>query len=258
MEEIIGQYYTWLSSLAGWFTLPLSNLADSINIPLVSVLLFGLIGATAPCQLSGSVATLAFLSRDVTDSRRVWTQALAFVAGKVTVYLLLGGIIVLLGLQINQLSRTAIPVVVFARRALGPLLIGVGLLMLGLFQGYLSFGSRFSLWLQTRVGQRQGVLPAYLLGVAFSFTFCPTLFWLFFGLTIPLAIASPGGLLLPGVFAIGTALPVLGLAGLLASGTVNMGQFVKHFKAADLWVQRLVGIVFILIGLNETLLYWFI
>jgi cytochrome c biogenesis protein CcdA len=63
---------------------------------------------------------------------------------------------------------------------------------------------------------------------------------------------------LPGVFAIGTALPVLGLAGLLASGAVNMGQFVKHFKAADLWVQRLVGIVFILIGLNETLLYWFI
>lgn len=258
MTDFITQYYVWLSSLARWLTFPLSNLANSINIPLVSALLFGLIGATAPCQLSGSVATLAFLSRDVADSRRVWVQTLAFVAGKVTVYLLLGGTIVLLGLQINQLSQTAIPVVVFARRALGPLLIVVGLFMLGLLQSRLSFGSRLSTWLEAKVGQRQGVLPAYLLGVTFSFTFCPTLFRLFFGLTIPLAIASTGGILFPGVFAIGTALPVLGLAGLLASGAVNMGQFVKHFKAADLWVQRLVGIVFILIGLNETLLYWFI
>ncbi|MCI0650003.1 MAG: sulfite exporter TauE/SafE family protein [Chloroflexi bacterium] len=258
MGEIISQYYTWLSSLTGWLTFPLSNLADSINIPLVSALLFGLIGATAPCQLSGSVATLAFLSRDVADSRRVWTQALAFVAGKVTVYLLVGGTIVLLGLQLNQLSQTAIPVVIVARRALGPLLIGVGLLMLGLFQARLSFGGRISTWLQARVGERQGLLPAYLLGVAFSFTFCPTLFWLFFGLTIPLAIASTGGILFPGVFAVGTALPVLGLAGLLASGAANVQQFVKRFKAADVWLQRLVGIVFVLIGLNETLLYWFI
>jgi cytochrome c biogenesis protein CcdA len=63
---------------------------------------------------------------------------------------------------------------------------------------------------------------------------------------------------LPGVFAFGTALPVLGLAGLLASGAVNMGQFMKRFRAADIWMQRAVGVVFILIGLNETLLYWFI
>ncbi len=258
MDEIIGQYYTWLSSLAGWLTFPLSNLADSINIPVVSALLFGLIGATAPCQLSGSVAMLAFLSRDVADPRQVWAQALTFVAGKVTVYLLVGGTIILLGLQLNQLSQTAIPVVVVARRALGPLLIVVGLLMLGLFQAHLSLGGHFSTWLEAKIGQQQGILPAYLLGVAFSFTFCPTLFWLFFGLTIPLAIASTGGLLLPGVFAVGTALPVLGLAGLLASGAVNMGQFMKRFKAADVWVQRVVGVVFVLIGLNETMLYWFI
>lgn len=258
MTDFIGEYYAWLSSLASWLTFPISNLAGSINIPLVSALLFGLIGATAPCQLSGSVATLAFLSRDAADSRRVWTQALAFVAGKVTVYLLVGGTIVLLGLQLSQLSQTAIPIVIVARRALGPLLIGVGLFMLGLFQAHLSLGGRISTWLQAKVGERQGLLPAYLLGVAFSFTFCPTLFWLFFGLTIPLAIASTGGVLFPGVFAVGTALPVLGLAGLLASGTVNMSRFFKRFKAADVWLQRGVGVVFVLIGLNETLLYWFI
>ena len=258
MAEIINQYYAWLSSLAAWLTFPLNNLADSLNIPLASALLFGLIGATAPCQLSGSVATLAFLSRDLADSRRLWMRALAFVAGKVTVYLLVGGMIVLLGWQLGQISQTAIPVIVFARRAMGPLLIGVGLLMTGLLQAHVSLGGQVSTWLQAKVGKQQGTLPAYLLGVAFSFTFCPTLFWLFFGLTIPLAIASPEGVLLPGVFALGTALPVLGLAGLLASGTVNAGLFVKRFKVADIWLRRIVGMVFVLVGVNETLLYWFI
>ena len=81
---------------------------------------------------------------------------------------------------------------------------------------------------------------------------------MFFGLTIPLAIASTGGIVLPGVFAIGTALPIIGLAALMASGAVNLSQFLKRFKAADVWIQRAAGIIFILIGLNEIVLYWLV
>ncbi len=258
MQQFILEWYRVLSGLFNVLASPIRGLADAINLPLVSALLFGLLGTTAPCQLSTNVAALAFLSRGVGDRRRIWGQTLAFVAGKVTVYLLVGGVVVALGLQLNQIGEKVIPVVVVARRALGPLLIVVGLLMLGLLSSRLSLGGRFSSWLNEKVGRRQGVIPAYLLGVAFSFTFCPTLFWLFFGLTIPLAIASPGGVVFPGVFAIGTVLPVLGLAVLLASGKVNVGQFVKHFKAANVWIQRGVGVVFILIGINEIVLYWLI
>ena len=256
MQEVVAQYYGLLSSLANWLTYPISGLADSINLPLVSALLFGLIGATSPCQLSSSLVTLAYLSRHANEPRRVWSQTAAFLAGKVTIYTLIGGVLVLLGLQLNQISQAAIPAVVIARRALGPLLIVVGLFMLGVLKSRISLGGRWSAWLEEKARGRQGLLPAYLLGVAFSFTFCPTLFWLFFGLTIPLAIASSAGLLFPGVFAVGTALPVLGLVALLASGMVNIHHFVKRFKAADVWLQRVVGGVFILIGLNETLLYW--
>ncbi len=52
------------------------------------------------------------------------------------------------------------------------------------------------------------------------------------------------------------ALPVTGLAALMASGMIHIGQVVKRFKAADVWIQRVVGIVFVLIGLNETALDW--
>lgn len=258
MSEFIADYYVWLSGLTNWLTVPISNLEHMINIPLVSAFLFGLLGATAPCQLSTNVAAPAYLSRQVETPRHMWGQTTAFIAGKVTVYLLIGSVVVGLGLQFSQLVQTAVPVALIARRALGPLLILMGLLLLGLFSARLSVGGRLSAWLESKARERQGVLPAYLMGAAFSFTFCPTLFWLFFGLTIPLAIASPGGMVFPGVFAVGTAVPVLILATLLASGSVNVRQAVKRFKAADVWLQRVVGIVFILIGLNEIVLYWFI
>jgi cytochrome c biogenesis protein CcdA len=258
MSDLILQYYTWLSGLFNSAAPSIRGLADIINLPLVSALLFGLMGTLAPCQLSTNVAALAFLSRNMNEPRRIWGQTLAFIGGKVTVYLLVGGAVVALSLQLSQVSETVIPVVVIARRALGPLLMVVGLLMLGLLKLPLSVGGRFSTWLEGRVGQRQGFIPAYLLGVAFSFTFCPTLFWLFFGLTIPLAIASPGGVVFPGVFAIGTALPVLGLAALIASGRVNVGRFVKRFKAANVWVQRVVGVIFVVVGIHEVILYWLI
>ncbi len=258
MSDLILQYYTWLSGLFNSVAPSIRGLADTINLPLVSVLLFGLMGTLAPCQLSTNVAALAFLSRDVSDPRRIWGQTLSYIAGKLTVYLLVGGLVVALSLQLNQISETVIPVVVVARRALGPLLMVVGLFLLGLFKLPLSLGGRFSDWLEGRVGQRQGFIPAYLLGVAFSFTFCPTLFWLFFGLTIPLAIASPGGVVFPGVFAIGTVLPVLGLAAVIASGRVNVGRFVKRFKAASVWVQRVVGVIFVVVGIHEVILYWLI
>lgn len=258
MQELISNYYIWLSSLANWLSIPFGDLAYSINIPFLSALLFGLIGATAPCQISSSVVALAYLSRDAGAPHQVWAKTIAFISGKVTVYSLVGAGIVLMGLQLNQISSTAVPVAIFARRALGPLLILVGLFMVGALKSRLSAGGRLSAWIEAKARGKQGLLPAYLLGVAFSFAFCPTLFWLFFGLTIPLAIASSGGLVFPGVFAIGTTLPVFLLAALLASGAINISQFVKRFKAADVWMQRIVGGVFILIGVNETLLYWFL
>ena len=252
------QYYYWLSTLARDFTQPISNLADQINIPVVSVLLFGMIGAFAPCQLSTGVAALSYLARRAGEPRSLLAQTFAYLAGKGTVYLLVGAAIVLLGLQVGQISQTAIPVIAVTRRLLGPLLIVVGLFLAGIFKIRFSVGQHLTERLEAKIGRQRGVGPAYLMGVAFAFTFCPTLFWLFFGLTIPLALASPGGLVFPGVFALGTTLPLLLFAALIATGASNLRPIVQRAKRIDVWAQRAVGIVFVLIGLNEILLYWLI
>jgi cytochrome c-type biogenesis protein len=258
MQEFINQYYAWLSGIANWISIPLGDLAYSINAPLISVLLFGIVGSSAPCQISSSMAVLAYLSRDIGSPQALWAKTLAFIAGKATVYSLVGGVIIFLGLQLDQISSTAVPLVVIARRAIGPLLILVGLIMLGIWKSKLSIGDSLSGQIQKRFRGKPGYLPAYLLGVALSFAFCPTLFWLFFGLTIPIAIGSAGGLVFPGVFALGTALPIFFLGSLFATGAINLTGFVSRFKSTQVWVQRIAAIVFILVGINETLLYWYL
>jgi sulfite exporter TauE/SafE len=222
----------------------------------VSALIFGLLGAFAPCQLSTGVAAVSFLARRAGEPRRLWAQTLAYLAGKATVYLVIGGALVLAGLQFSEINGAAVPVAALARKALGPLLIVVGLFLAGWLKFGFTAGERLTAAIEQRLGGQAGVVPAYLMGVAFAFTFCPTLFWLFFGLTLPLALASPGGVLLPGVFAVGTAVPLLAFAVLLTAGLVDVRGLVRRLRGFDTWAQRFVGLVFVVIGLNEIVLYW--
>jgi cytochrome c biogenesis protein CcdA len=71
----------------------------------------------------------------------------------------------------------------------------VGLAMLGVWRPRLALGHAFSLRLRQRVAG--GPRGAFLLGIAFSFAFCPTLGLLFFGYVIPMSIASSVGILYP-------------------------------------------------------------
>ncbi len=78
------------------------------------------------------------------------------------------------------------------------------------------------------------------------------------GLTLPLALASTGGLLFPGVFALGTTLPLLVFTALITADVVNLRALIGRIKSFDLWAQRIIGLVFVLIGINEIVLYWFL
>lgn len=93
------------------------------------------------------------------------------------------------------------------------------------------------------------------MGIAFSLGFCPTMFVLFFGSLMPLALQSSYGIILPSVFAAGTAMPLLLFAGL----TVGFGLdrvIVKRVKRWGLWIQRIAGLMFIILGISDTLTYW--
>ncbi|HZU07186.1 MAG TPA: sulfite exporter TauE/SafE family protein [Chloroflexota bacterium] len=253
MRELIAEWYALLSTLNAAVAEPLRTLADSLGLPVASPLLFGLIGATAPCQLTTNASALAYLAHGAGDRRAVARSALAYLLGKALVYTLLGIAVMLAG---RQLAQSSIPVAVVARKVLGPVMLLLGLHLLGWVPLRFSLGQGPAAWLEARVGA--GTLGAFLLGIAFSLAFCPTLFLLFFGLTLPLALSSPVGVVYPGLFALGTALPLLGLAGLLTAGIgVTQCQALRARRFAA-WLQPVAGGVLVLAGLNDTVTYWFL
>jgi len=249
------EYYFYLTQLTAPIRIALSDLSYEVPIPFLAAFVLGLLGAFSPCQLSTSVAAFAFISRDVTESHRIARSALAYALGKILVYSFVGGITILLGVQLQLVS---IPVVVFTRKAMGPVLILLGLLMLGVIKLSLPIFAQVAERLRTNLVDRRGARGSFLLGVAFSFAACPTLFVLFFGTMIPLAVASLGGITFPAIFAIGTVVPLMLFIALLAFGAQSITPFVKKLRAVDVWVSRVAAIVFILVGFNEILLYWFL
>jgi len=251
LSGVVATWYVMLSGLNAALAGPVRDLADGLNLPLASALLFGLLGATSPCQLTTNAGALAYIARGAGTREATARGVLAYLLAKVLVYTLLGAAVILVG---RQLAQAAIPFIVVVRKALGPLMILLGLHLLGRLPLRLSVGWSLADWLEARAGS--GARGAFLLGVAFSLAFCPTLFLLFFGLTIPLALTSPIGVVLPGVFAIGTTLPLLGLAGLLTLGVGATRGYLAGANRVDTWLRRLAGIVLVLAGLNDTVVYW--
>ena len=251
IKWLMTQWYLMLSQFSAALTVPVSDLADRVELPLLTVFLFGLVGAVAPCQLTTNLSAMAYVGSRVSDARP-WREALAYILGKVLVYTLLGAAAVAVG---RELQAAAIPVAVAARKVLGPLMIVIGLGFLGVLRLRGSVGRGVFAWLQTRLPQG-GAFRAFLLGVAFSFTFCPTLFWLFFGLTIPLALTSAAGWTFPGLFAVGTALPLLAFTTLLVMGTDLAQWFVARIKRSHRLISRIAGAIFVVAGIHNTLTYW--
>jgi cytochrome c-type biogenesis protein len=188
----------------------------------------------------------------VEKTRSTMLEVTAFVLGKAVVYIAVGILVFVVG---DQISHALVPLYVFVRKLLGPLFLLTGLLMIEWIRLPSGFGIQVSNILKEKVNQLGGARSNFLLGIAFSLGWCPSMVLLFFGLLVPLMISEPSGLLLPPVFAIGTALPVI-LMTLLAFAVGIDKSFILRSRRIGRIIQKVAGLVFILIGLNDVLAYW--
>ena len=62
MEQLIVKWYGWLSALTQGTAFGLQAVTERVEVPVVTALVFGLIGATAPCQLTTNLSALALVS----------------------------------------------------------------------------------------------------------------------------------------------------------------------------------------------------
>ncbi|MBI2887088.1 MAG: sulfite exporter TauE/SafE family protein [Chloroflexi bacterium] len=250
---LVTEWYTLLNNVYLALGVPLSGLARGSSVPLLSALLLGVVGALSPCQLTTGAAALAYLTPQAGAGRGLAGSLAAYVAGKALVYSLLGGGVLLAGFQMND----AIPLVQVVRKALGPLMLLLGAYFFGWLPLQFTLGQQVSFWLEERFAG-DGVRGAFALGLAFSLAFCPTLFLLFFGLLLPLALVGPLGTVYPALFALGTALPLVALAIAVRLGLRSASGTMRHGGRFNLWVQRAAAAVLLLVGLNDTVVYWFV
>jgi cytochrome c biogenesis protein CcdA len=221
---------------------------DSVWVAVGSALWLGILTSISPCPLATNIAAVSYVGRQVGSTRAVLLAGGLYTAGRALTYSVLGAAAVW-----SLMSMVAVSSFLQGgfRRALGPLLIAVGFLLLGLIKLDLP-GFGVSDGLQRRV-DRSGIWGAGLLGIVFALSFCPVSAGLFFGSLVPLAADRGSPLLLPTLFGIGTALPVAACAVLIAAGTGWLGKALDRIQAFEIWARRVTAMVFIAVGVHETL-----
>ena len=229
----------------------LGGITGNLNIPVLSALFLGLLAAISPCPMATNIAAIAYVSRRVTDRRYAVMTATLYTLGRMISYSVLGILIIMAGLEIPGLASFLQD---FGEKILGPLLIIVGLIMLNINRVSFSLGGGKLSSIGGKVADL-GMIGGLLLGILFALAFCPYSAVLFFGVLIPLALKTTGGVTLPAVFAIGTGLPVLVFGMLLSIGVSRVSTWLNALTRAEKIIRVVVSIIFIGIGIYYVVLW---
>lgn len=232
----------------------LQTLLDNSSIPAVTAFLLGLLTALSPCPLATNIAAIGFISKDIESRHKIFRNGLLYTLGRIVSYTLLGSLLIYMLQESSGMFGIQSTVSKLGEWFLAPLLLLIGLfLLVGDKLNLPQFGFNGN----AEGLARRGGWGAFLIGVLFALAFCPTSGVFFFGTLIPMASTTAEGHLLPAVFAIATAIPVLIVAWILAFSAARIGTFYGKIKIIQKILYRIVGILFILIGIYYGYILYF-
>lgn len=213
-------------------------------IAFVSAFWLGILTSISPCPLATNVAAVSFLSKRITEAKFVFWSGLLYTVGRMTTYVALGFIIIF---SLLSVPATAVFLQKYMNKALGPVLIVVGVFLLDMFQIRLP-SMNISGNTQNRLA-RAGLAGSFLIGLLFALSFCPVSAALYFGSLIPLALSTKGGSILPLVYGVGTGLPVLIFAVLISFGITSVAKWFAKVAKLEKYAKKATGAIFIAVGL---------
>lgn len=228
----------------------LSNLYSSSTTPVWSALILGLMTAISPCPLATNITAMGFISKDLENRNRVFYNGIIYTVGRAVSYTLLA-FVLYLGTDQFKISSVFQQ---YGEKFLGPLLIIIGLFMLGVIK--LNFLGLDKLTNRFQNKEKHNYWDVFLIGFLFAMAFCPYSGVLYFGMLIPLTIQSSSGLVLPIIFAIATGIPVLIFAWLLAYTVSGVGKLYNRIKTFEVWFRRIVAVLFLGIGIYYSIIVW--
>jgi cytochrome c-type biogenesis protein len=221
-------------------------------IIIISALWLGILTAISPCPLASNIAAISFIGRNLGNGRQVIVSGLLYAAGRVITYLIIGiGITAGLlksGFAARFLQR-------YLNEALGPILIILGMVLLGMIGSGLSFSID-----PDKIKEKmrdKGVWFALPLGVIFALSFCPVSAGLYFGALIPMTLKYESLVILQLSYGIGTALPVIMFAFLIAFGGEYLGKAFNCLTKVEIWIRYGAGVLFIITGIYFCLTHIF-
>ena len=240
---------------------------------LLAALYLGLLTSTSPCPLATNIAAISYVARKVGNTRQVVNAGLLYTLGRCLLYLALAVLLTTTALSIPVVS---IFLQKYMHLVLGPIFLLLGMFLVGLIT-ISSGGTMMSERMQKRV-DAMGIWGALLLGVFFALSFCPTSAAWFFGLValimgseagaitgvlekvgiaLPQASLAGGSFILPLVYGVGTGVPVLVVAFLLAHSANSVGKTYNVLSKVEWWARMVTGWLFILVGIWFSLTYVF-
>lgn len=239
----------------------------------VAALYLGVLTSISPCPLATNIAAISYIGRKVENSRLVIHAGLLYTLGRCLLYL---GLAALLATTALSIPAVSIFLQKYMHLFLGPIFLVLGMLLVGLIT-VTSGGTMISEGMQKRI-DAMGIWGALLLGILFAVSFCPVSATWFFGLvalimgsqaervtaamaevgiTLPEASLPGSTVVLPLIYGIGTALPVLLVAFLLAYSVQSVGKTYNVLSKVEWWARMITGWLFILLGVFFDLRYVF-
>lgn len=203
----------------------------------------GFLTSISPCPLATNVAAMSYVARFSASQRRQLWAGLLYGVGRAIAYTLVGGLLTLGLLSAPSLSS-------FLQRhmnqLIGPLLVLVGMVLLGLVPGLPSIGV-FGHAVHGRLAAG-GLVGSGVLGFVFALAFCPVSAALFFGSLVPLALQNESTVLLPALYGLGSAAPVFAFGVAIALGREVAGRLFERAKRMDRWLLPASGWAMVSVG----------
>ncbi|EON70530.1 sulfite exporter TauE/SafE family protein [Lysinibacillus sphaericus] len=241
--------YSFMSEISQLVSGPITLFLTSYkHSPFIIAILLGLIGALAPCQLTGNMSAITFYGNRTIQMKSNGGDIVFFIIGKVVVFSIIGLFAWLFGQSFETEMTVYFPLL---RQAIGPIMLLTGLVLLGILK--LKFLNRLPSLIPQML--KEGKFGSFLMGASFSMAFCPTMFVLFFVWLMPTVVTTSYGLILPGIFGIATSVPLILMLALMYMFDTKRIIMKSSMKMGKI-IQTAAGILLVFIGVTDTITYW--
>ena len=224
----------------------LQSLLDNSSIPAITAFILGILTAVSPCPLATNITAIGFINKDIENHHRIFINGLLYTFGRIVSYTVLGFILIPILREGASMFMVQKAVSKYGEMLIAPALIIIGIFMLDVIKLNLP---KINIGGESLKKRSKGGWGAMLLGILFALAFCPTSGVFYFGMLIPMSATTSAGYLLPIIFAVATAIPVLAVAWVLAFSVQQMGNFYGKIQKVQKWANLIVGVVFIIIGI---------